>query len=164
MQQAAADGFGGGKTRNQKLDIMHDSRIGAYGVCALTLTIVLRTSALANLADSAAVVAALIAAHGAARATLPAFMYLVPPARDEGLSHEIGRPSTESIAAAGALAVVILALCLGVGLGFLALVLLIVVIAMMAWLSLAQIGGQTGDVLGAVEQVGEIVVLLVALC
>jgi adenosylcobinamide-GDP ribazoletransferase len=158
-----ADGFGGGSTRNQKLDIMRDSRIGAYGVCALTLTIVLRTSALANLADGAAVVAALIAAHGAARATLPAFMYLVPPARDEGLSHEIGRPSIESVAIAGALAVVMLALCLGVGLGFLALVLLIVVIALMAWLSLAQIGGQTGDVLGALEQVSEIIVLLVAL-
>jgi adenosylcobinamide-GDP ribazoletransferase len=30
-----ADGFGGGKTREQKLDIMRDSRIGTYGVCAL---------------------------------------------------------------------------------------------------------------------------------
>ena len=35
--------------------------------------------------------------------------------------------------------------------------------ALLAWLSLVQIDGQTGDVLGAVEQVGEIVVLLVAL-
>jgi adenosylcobinamide-GDP ribazoletransferase len=33
----------------------------------------------------------------------------------------------------------------------------------MAWLSRSQIGGQTGDVLGALEQVSEIVVLLVAL-
>jgi adenosylcobinamide-GDP ribazoletransferase len=41
-------------------------------------------------------------------------------------------------------------------------VLLAVSVAVVARLSTAQIGGQTGDVLGALEQVGEILVLLVA--
>jgi adenosylcobinamide-GDP ribazoletransferase len=158
-----ADGFGGGGTRQGKLDIMRDSRIGSYGVCALTLSILLRTSALANLANPALVLAALIAAHGAARATLPVFMFLTPPARGDGLAFEVGTPPRWSVMIAGLLAILILAICLGVGLGIVALVLLIVVIALMAWLSLTQIGGQTGDVLGALEQVSEIVVLLVAL-
>jgi adenosylcobinamide-GDP ribazoletransferase len=35
-------------------------------------------------------------------------------------------------------------------------------VAFIAWLSDRQIGGQTGDVLGAVEQVSEIAILLVA--
>src|SRR5215472_11641834 len=56
------DGFGGGGTREQKLDIMRDSRIGTYGVCALVLSVLLRASALANLSP-ALVVPALIAAH-----------------------------------------------------------------------------------------------------
>jgi adenosylcobinamide-GDP ribazoletransferase len=43
-----------------------------------------------------------------------------------------------------------------------ALILLAVVTALMAWLSGNQIGGQTGDVLGALEQVSEILVLLTA--
>ena len=43
-----------------------------------------------------------------------------------------------------------------------ALILLAAAVGLMAWLSFAQIGGQTGDVLGALEQVSEIVVLLVA--
>src|SRR5262252_3311070 len=43
------DGFGGGATREQKLDIMRDSRIGAYGVCALMLSLVMRVSVLASL-------------------------------------------------------------------------------------------------------------------
>ena len=47
-----ADGFGGGRTRELKLEIMRDSRIGAYGVCALVLSILLRVSALASLADT----------------------------------------------------------------------------------------------------------------
>jgi len=158
-----ADGFGGGRTRELKLDIMRDSRIGAYGVCALVLSILLRVSALASLADTSLVVTALIASHGAARATLPVFMYFVPPARHEGLSASAGQPPRDSVIAAAVLGIVIVALCLGPVLAIAALILTVAVIALLAWLSLAQIDGQTGDVLGAVEQVSEIAILLVAL-
>jgi adenosylcobinamide-GDP ribazoletransferase len=156
------DGFGGGQTREQKLEIMRDSRIGAYGVCALVLSILLRVSALASLADTALVVPALIASHSAARASLPAFMFFVPPARREGLSASAGQPPREGVIAAAVLGVLIVALCLGPVLGIAALILFVIVIALLAWLSLAQIDGQTGDVLGAVEQVSEIAILLVA--
>src|SRR3954470_16025626 len=62
-----ADGFGGGATRDRKLEIMRDSRIGTYGVCALILSIVLRVSALTNLGDTGLVTIVLIAAHAAGR-------------------------------------------------------------------------------------------------
>jgi len=157
------DGFGGGTTRELKLDIMRDSRIGAFGVSALVLSILLRVSTLASLADTALVVPALIASHGAARATLPVFMYFVPPARRDGLSASAGQPHREGVIAAAVLGVLIVALSLGPVLAIAALILIVVVIALLAWLSLTQIDGQTGDVLGAVEQVSEIAVLLVAL-
>ena len=48
-----ADGFGGGKTREQKLDIMRDSRIGVYGVCALIMSLLLRVGAAGELARCA---------------------------------------------------------------------------------------------------------------
>ena len=156
------DGFGGGQTRELKLDIMRDSRIGAYGVCALVLSILLRVSAIASLADTALVVPALIASHSAARASLPVFMLFVPPARRDGLSASAGQPSRESVTGGAVLGVLIVALCLGPVLAIAALILLVVVIALLAWLSLAQIDGQTGDVLGAVEEVSEIAILLVA--
>ena len=158
-----ADGFGGGETRERKLDIMRDSRIGTYGVCALAMSILLRVSAVASLADPELVVPALVAAHGAARATMPVFMFLVPPARRDGLSFDVGAPPRTSVMIAGALGILILLICLGPALGISALILLLIAIALMAWLSLAQIEGQTGDVLGAIEQVSEIVILLVAL-
>src|SRR4051794_28358542 len=44
-----ADGFGGGATRERKLEIMRDSRIGTYGVCALMISFMLRIGALASL-------------------------------------------------------------------------------------------------------------------
>ncbi|MGH7247927.1 MAG: adenosylcobinamide-GDP ribazoletransferase, partial [Pseudomonadota bacterium] len=145
------DGFGAGKTREQKLAIMRDSRIGTYGVCVLALSILLRVAALASLADSAMVVPALLAAHGAARAIMPAFMFFVPPARRDGLSSSAGRPPRESVIAAAVLGVLILLFCFGPVLGLAALVLLLIGAGLVAWLSLAQIDGQTGDVLGAVE-------------
>jgi adenosylcobinamide-GDP ribazoletransferase len=157
-----ADGFWGGATREQKLDIMRDSRTGAYGVCALALSILIRASALASFADTALVVPALIAAHGAARAAMPAFMYVVAPARHDGLSVAAGRPSGAGATVAAVLGILFTAVCLGPARAALAAILLFVVAALLARLSRRQIGGQTGDTLGALEQVSEIVVLLVA--
>jgi len=142
---------------------MRDSRIGTYGVCALALSLFLRTGALASLAEPGMVAAALIAAHAAARATMPVVMFFVPPARRDGLSYVAGQPSAARVAIAALLAVVILGLCLGPLLAIIAVVALGIVTALMAGLSQRQIGGQTGDVLGAVEQISEIVILLVAL-
>ena len=156
------DGFGG-STPERKLEIMRDSRIGTYGVCALIISMLIRAGALASLADPRIVVFALIAAHGAARATLPFLMALTPPARSDGLSHAAGKPAQDRLLIAGALAIVILGLFLGPLPGLLALILLAATVGLMAWLCSAQIGGQTGDVLGALEQTGEIVILLVAL-
>jgi adenosylcobinamide-GDP ribazoletransferase len=158
-----ADGFGGGDSRERKLEIMRDSRIGTYGVCALILSILLRVTALAAFANPAPAVWALIAAHGGARATLPLFMALVPPARHDGLAYAAGRPSGERVITASVLGLLLLAIGLGPAHGIAAAIFLLVVIALMAWLSVVQIEGQTGDVLGAVEQASEIVILLVAL-
>jgi len=158
-----ADGFGGGTLREQKLSIMRDSRIGVYGVGALAMGLILRVAALASLPGAHAVVWTLIASHAAARATMPALMFLLPPARSDGLSFDAGRPPGEAVAAAAAIGFLILAFCLHPARSLSALILLAAIVALMAWLAMRQIGGQTGDVLGALEQVSEIAVLLVAL-
>jgi adenosylcobinamide-GDP ribazoletransferase len=157
------DGFGGGDTTERKLDMMRDSSIGTYGVCALALSLILRAGALASLAEPGMVAAALIAAHSTARATMPVLMLFVAPARRDGLSFAAGQPSTARVAIAVVLAVFILIASLGPALAVVSVIALAVVIALMAGLSMRQIGGQTGDVIGAVEQVSEIVILLVAL-
>jgi len=158
-----ADGFGGGATREQKLDIMRDSRIGTYGVCALVVSLLLRVGVLASFFSSVTAAWALLAAHAGARATMMAFMFLVPPARRDGLSSDAGQPPIESAGAAVILGFIFAAISVGFTRAVVALILLAVVVAVMAWLSRKQIGGQTGDVLGAVEQISEIAILLVAL-
>lgn len=157
-----ADGLGGGQTRERKLEIMRDSRIGSYGVCALILSFGLRWSALAAIADPWAVTLALCSAHAVARAGVPAFMSLVTPARPDGLSARAGSPPGRSVAIAFAVGTLALALALGPARALVGLVLLSLAGLVLARLAIRQIGGQTGDILGAFEQVGEILILLVA--
>jgi adenosylcobinamide-GDP ribazoletransferase len=158
-----ADGFGGGDTHERKLEIMRDSRIGTFGVCALIISLLVRTDAIASLTEPVLVAPALIAAHVGARAMLPFVMFLLPAARTDGLAFAAGVPSGVGVAIAAALGFLALLFCLGLGHALVALVALAIVVALMSWLAMRQIGGQTGDVLGAVEQVSEVVILLVAL-
>lgn len=156
-----ADGFGGGKTREKKLEIMRDSRIGAYGACALGLSLLIRWSVLSQFATPAGVLFALVAAHAGSRGLLGAFMHLLPPARDDGLSAGAGAVSAET-AALGAVLGALALLALGLGGAVAALILLGLLFAAFRALCLNQIGGQTGDTVGALQQLGEITILLVA--
>jgi adenosylcobinamide-GDP ribazoletransferase len=157
-----ADGFGGGSSRERKLAIMRDSRIGTFGVCALSASIILRWSALVTIAEPQKVMMALVAAQVSARATLPAFMRLVSPARTDGLSASAGPPPWGTIVSAGAIAAIVLVILLGPRAALTGLFLLSVAGVLMGALSVKQISGQTGDVIGVLEQIGEIVILLTA--
>ncbi|MFD2856579.1 adenosylcobinamide-GDP ribazoletransferase [Seohaeicola zhoushanensis] len=155
-----ADGFWGGFDRARRLEIMKDSAIGSYGVLALILSLGLRWSALSLLLPQDP--AALIAAACLSRATLPALMTALPPARAGGLSRGVGVPGWTVSAAA---------LALGLGLAYAltgpaalaALLTTALLLTAFAALARAKIGGQTGDVLGASQQLGEIAVLLTLL-
>jgi len=157
-----ADGLGGGKTREKKLEIMRDSRIGTFGACALGLSLLLRWSALTALEDTRAVAIALIVAHAGARAVLPAFMSLVAPARIDGLSSDAGQPPPISVAVALGLCIVALSIGFGLGAMLTGVVMLAAIGLLLALLARRQIGGQTGDVLGALEQAAEAALLLLA--
>jgi adenosylcobinamide-GDP ribazoletransferase len=150
-----ADGFGGGSTREDKLAIMRDPRIGSYGALALFLALLARAGAIAGLGDPSQIAAALITAGAASRAAVAAAMTALPQARTDGLATNAGRPHPLRAAAAVLIAALIalvllgqaaLAALLAGALGALAI----------ALLARRQIGGYTGDVLGAVQQLTEI--------
>jgi adenosylcobinamide-GDP ribazoletransferase len=157
-----ADGWGGGGDRSRKLEIMRDSRIGTYGVVAVVLSIGLRASALVALAGPEAITAALIAAHCLSRGLLPLAMLVLVPARDDGLAATAGRPTlTDALTGLGLgllLALLATGGVLGLGLALVALAAAVVT----GLIALRQIGGYTGDVLGAVQQTAEVAVLLAA--
>ena len=154
------DGLWGGHTPEQRLKIMADSHVGAYGVIALVFSIGLRWFALAAIATEGALWAPLIAAAVLSRAPMVALMHILPNARSTGLSSATGRPSQDTT-------LVALAIALGVGflvLGFsvipVAICLCVTALAVAA-IAKAKISGQTGDILGATQQVSEITILVV---
>jgi len=155
-----ADGFGGGVTRDDKLAIMRDSRTGVYGVLALVFSVALRVVALSQIGDGWGVLGALIASHALARGLLPMAMRLLEPARSDGLGAEAGRPE-QGVALTGCgIAAAIALVAAGIRPGLAAAIAAGAAMAAVGWLARRQVGGQTGDVLGAIEQSGEVAALL----
>ena len=157
-----ADGFGGAFERGRKLEIMRDSRIGAYGVLALILSVGLRAAALAALSGPEAATAVLIAAHSLSRGLLPLAMLGLVPARDEGLGADAGRPSPADALTGLALGLLLAVLAAGLAVGLWLALAALAGGALAALIAQRQIGGYTGDVLGAVQQCAEIAVFLTA--
>jgi adenosylcobinamide-GDP ribazoletransferase len=158
-----ADGFGGGRTREAKLSIMRDSRIGTYGIIALVLSLLARWSALATIATLGPwrILFVVVAAHAASRALLPALAAALPPARSDGLSSGLGAVDREVAAVALVIGLAAL-LPLGVKPAVVAVAVLAALFIWLHRLSRRQIGGQTGDVLGALQQAAETAILIIS--
>jgi adenosylcobinamide-GDP ribazoletransferase len=155
------DGLGGGSDRDRKLQIMRDSRIGTYGVVALVLVLGARVVALASFEDNDDAVAALILCEAVSRAFVVAVMQRTPLARSDGLAASAGRPTQATMLWALGMAAIV-ALVLAFFDGVVAMVAGAIVAWAITWLARRQIGGVTGDVLGAVQQ-GSTVAMLLAL-
>jgi adenosylcobinamide-GDP ribazoletransferase len=143
-----------------KLAAMRDSHLGVYGALALMLGLLLRVVALAALTDPGTVACALIAAHAGSRALLPWIMQRETRARPDGLAVMAGQPSGGAAIAALVVGFVIMLLAAGLWPAVVAALLAAAAAWLVALLGRRQVGGVTGDVLGAAEQVAEIVILL----
>ncbi len=156
-----ADAFGGGWTVEQRLDIMKDSRLGTYGTAALILAFATEISVLASLEPADGAVA-VIAAHCLSRALAVAAMRLAPPV-NAGLgaayAEDLGWLATAMAVAFG---VGVTALAFADWPAVVAIVAAIAAAVAVVLLAIRKIGGVTGDVLGAVQQMASLAVLLVA--
>ncbi|MBR1188121.1 adenosylcobinamide-GDP ribazoletransferase [Bradyrhizobium sp. AUGA SZCCT0160] len=154
-----ADGFGGGRDRAAKLEIMRDSRLGTYGALILLVSFAAKLSALAAVPDGY-VVPCLIAAHALGRGILPWMSVKLPYARNDGLARNAGQPDAATATITVVLAVIVALLSLSWSNALFAALLAGLSGFGMAWLAQRQIGGQTGDVLGGAEQVAETAILV----
>jgi adenosylcobinamide-GDP ribazoletransferase len=156
-----ADGFGGGPTLERKLEIMRDSRIGSYGALALMLSLLMRVAAIAALNRPGVVLAALIVASMLARAGIVLILILLQPARQDGMAAAMGDIPRANANIGLILAVVLPFLLLPF---FTALTVLFFSLgACLAFANFAkgQVGGYSGDVLGAAAVIVECVALTV---
>ena len=161
-----ADGMGGGHDKEKVLTIMKDSRVGAYGVIALVLVLLLKYQALLALSRTHSLLfagAALIAAHSVSRLMAASLMLTQRYIRDDvsarakpaaqALSHTsfaiallIGMASLDILFAAGANTAAV----------FTAVAAAFLIRIYLAWRLQKRLGGYTGDCLGAVQQLSEL--------
>jgi adenosylcobinamide-GDP ribazoletransferase len=155
-----ADGLAG-DSKERSLSIMRDHQIGTYGVIALAMSLAIRASAIALLAEPRAVMAALIAAGAASRLSAVLIMAALPPARKDGLSASVGGVPAGLAAIALGLSFIVAWLLLPFRFALLLILSAIVSAIVVGRSALIRVGGQTGDVLGASIQVCECLALIV---
>lgn len=166
-----ADALGpAGASVERRLEILRDSRIGAFGALALIFSVGVRVAALSQLAarDIGIALLALVAVHTLSRAAIAWPMGALKPAREDGLGADAGLPAAHDVGITLAIGGGIGCLML-LGVSPLAAVFAPVIAFAVAWsvvpLARAWFGGYTGDVLGATQQLTEIAVLVVvAMC
>jgi adenosylcobinamide-GDP ribazoletransferase len=153
-----ADGLFGGWTRERRLEIMKDSHIGSYGTLALILALGLRWQALTIVC---AAPMALIAVAALSRAPMAVMMAVLPNARGSGLAQTVGRPTAAVAGVAVAVGVAAATAFTSFGTASAMLAGMTLATLTLAQMARTRIGGQTGDVLGATQQVCEVVALAV---
>jgi len=153
------DGLFGGNTRDDALRIMRDSRLGTYGAAGLTLALGLKVAAVSALPEAGA---ALVAGHAGSRFMVVGIIAGLPYARSDGKAEPIaGGVGLTELLVAGLCGIMPM-LLLGVR-----AIPALVLAAGVAWGTARwfrrRLGGYTGDGLGAVQQMTELAILLVAL-
>ena len=160
-----ADSFGGATTE-KKLEIMDDSRVGAYGALALVFSVLIRVAALGAIATTGPFRAAfaLVAAEAVARAALVRLWHDLPAARMGGLADDTGPPDQNAMLVALAAAAVIVIVVGVPSVGFWATIVGAVLAAVTTYamirLTARTLGGRTGDTLGATEQAAVVAFLV----
>ena len=150
----------GGTTPERRREILKDSRHGSYGVAAMCSTIVLRIVCVASLGPAAAF-GGLVAAHTLARGASVAVMSFAPDDPTDGLSGQYTRTLSRRHAIVGVAASVALA---AIAVGWWVGPLLVATAGgatVVTALARRAFGGVSGDILGAIEQVGECLALVV---
>jgi adenosylcobinamide-GDP ribazoletransferase len=162
------DGLFGGHDKDRRLEIMKDSRIGTFGGCALMLAYLLRFSCLVALVEEGGtgiLLAALMVAAIWSRVLGIHVLAIDPPARAYGALATVGMPTITTARIAlglGAGLCLVAALLGGAPPGGLMIGLALAALAALGMAATARrlIGGPTGDIAGAVQQLAEIAVYL----
>lgn len=176
------DGFGGGWTVENKLNIMKDSRLGTYGAAALFFILMIKYQALlaliqqnithtallneSMLSESLSVLSILVLGHGLSRVLATSLIADMPYVSEDATSKV--KPLAQSLSSNSYLILLstgglVIALTLSFSIAWkLVAILLLTRWCLKRWFT-KQLGGYTGDCLGAAQQLSEVVIYLVLL-
>jgi adenosylcobinamide-GDP ribazoletransferase len=155
-----ADGFGGGRTREDVLRIMRDPVIGSFGATALLIVVIAKAAAVAALLERGAAAPFLVIAPATSRWTISVLAASLRYARAEG---GLGEAATDQRLPALLVSTTLTAAISLAAAGVHGLFVWGPALLTTAWMGRAakrRIGGVTGDVFGANVELTETVVLL----
>lgn len=154
-----ADGFWGGWDMAKRLSIMKDSQIGTYGVIALVMSLFLRWYVITQMIEKGVLMGAVLTAAVMSRGAMVWVMYRLPHARKDGLAQRTGKPGKTATYVALGFAAVAAVFAPEVSTLWLIVIAVGLTFGVTA-VARRKIGGQTGDVLGATQQVVELGILI----
>jgi adenosylcobinamide-GDP ribazoletransferase len=154
------DGFWGGWNKENRLKIMKDSHVGTYGIIALIFSILIRWYCIKLCIDQNLFFVAIITSCTLSRSFMTFYMWATPCAKEIGLSANTGRPDDISTGLALLIGLITTILFLGIK-GLIVLTLCFFILWYAKTISIKKINGQTGDTIGAVQQICEVCILCV---
>ena len=153
------DGVVIGKSRERRLEIMADSRVGAFGIIAAILVLLLKYASLVSLSD-AMMMPALLLMPALGRWIMVSAIFIFPYARSSGMGLAFKQSAAwHRFAIATAIAIVASVLLLSWGALVLMAVLWLITFGIVRYFH-SRLGGLTGDVYGALNELSEAVVLI----
>jgi adenosylcobinamide-GDP ribazoletransferase len=155
------DGFGGGWTKDRVLEIMRDSRIGAYGSLALIFLVLGKYNFLSSLPPRQ-IWRWLIVAHTASRWTILPLSASLPYARADGQGKLVAKQIGVSAILIGSVTLLITLLLLPWRAAAAAFVVTVLVTVLCGVYYRRRLNGVTGDCLGATNQLTEVLLYLTA--
>ncbi len=156
----SCDGLLGGRTREHRLDIMHDSRVGSFGVLGGVCTLLLKFALFASFSMHL-LPYALLVALSTSRWAMVVALQLFPPARQSGLGAFFHQGVTAQRVIVTTICTLLIVLFAGQLAGLLSLIVVFVVTLMLGYSITRSIGGLTGDTYGAMAEITEVAALLV---
>ena len=156
----SADGIGG-EGREERYRLMKDSRLGVFGVLALIFSVGLRSLALGSIGEWQRVLGGLVSNCMLSRWWMVWVMFRSQAAQPVGLSRGFGRPSHGRLIGGGGLTVLVCFWMGGAMVGGMVIGLTFLSVTLLKRLSERFLGGYTGDTLGAIQQVSEILGLVI---
>ncbi len=155
----SCDGLFGGRTRERRLEIMRDSRVGSFGVLGGACVLLLKFAFFASL-EMPALFVALLCILPAARWSMVLALRTFPSARPAGLGITFRQSvSLQRLCIAGCSALLI-ATVIGHLAGVLVWITASLAALLVGWWVTRRIGGLTGDTYGAIAEITEVVALL----
>ncbi len=152
------DGFFGGRTKEDTLKIMKDSRIGAWGTLGILLALFWKWELLTSLSVRAS---ALILSMTASRWGQVVLAYFLPYANPEGGLGQSVAKKVKIRELIGATAFLTLVIFFLKGPGLLCFLALVPFLGALGFFFYKRIGGVTGDLLGAASELTEVYLLFI---